>query len=163
MAQTYRPLAQCYLWLYTAIGYFKDAQDAATSATTTGYTAQAGDVKYKDLNGDHIINQFDVSAIGGNRPLVYYGLSSGFNYKGFSLSFLLQGVANRELMFNNSQVNGFAGVGFLGLTYSGQAYETILGRWTPETAATATAPRLITWVTPTTLLTQRCTCAKVIM
>ncbi|SEM72216.1 TonB-linked outer membrane protein, SusC/RagA family [Mucilaginibacter gossypiicola] len=127
---------------YTAIGYFKDAQDAAASATTTGYTAQAGDVKYKDLNGDHIINQFDVSAIGGNRPLVYYGFSGGFNYKGFSLSFLLQGVTNRELMFNNSQVNGFAGVGFLGLTYSGQGYETILGRWTPETAATATAPRL---------------------
>jgi hypothetical protein len=38
--------------------------------------------------------------------------------------------------------NGFAGVGFLGLIYSGQGYESLAGRWTPETAGTATMPRL---------------------
>ncbi|AMR32254.1 SusC/RagA family TonB-linked outer membrane protein [Mucilaginibacter sp. PAMC 26640] len=127
---------------YTALGFFKDAQDAATSATTTGYSAQAGDVKYKDLNNDHIINQFDISAIGGQKALVFYGASAGFNYKGFSLSMIIQGLANRELMFNNAMVNRFAGIGFLGLTAAGQGYDNLTGRWTPETAATATLPRL---------------------
>jgi TonB-linked SusC/RagA family outer membrane protein len=123
---------------YTAVGFFKDAQDAATGATTTGYTAQAGDVKYKDLNNDGIINQFDISAIGNEKPLLFYGASLGFNYKGFSLSMIIQGVGNREFLFNNTLVNGFAG----GTFYQGQGYDALTGRWTPETAATATLPRL---------------------
>ncbi|MGY4537624.1 TonB-linked SusC/RagA family outer membrane protein [Mucilaginibacter sp. UYNi724] len=127
---------------YTALGFFKDAQEAATSATTTGYTAQAGDVKYQDLNNDGVINQFDISAIGNKKPLLFYGASLGFNYKGFSFSMIVQGVKNREILFNNSMVNGFAGIGFLGLNYAGQGYDNLTGRWTPETAATATLPRL---------------------
>lgn len=127
---------------YTALGFFKDAQEAATSATTTGYTAQAGDVKYQDLNNDRVINQFDISAIGNKKPLLFYGASLGFNYKGFSFSMIVHGVKNREILFNNSMVNGFAGIGFLGLNYAGQGYDNLTGRWTPETAATATLPRL---------------------
>jgi TonB-linked SusC/RagA family outer membrane protein len=127
---------------YTALGFFKDAQGAATSATTTGYVAQAGDVKYQDLNNDGIINQFDISAIGNQKPLLFYGASLGFNYKGFSFSMIIQGVKNREFMFNNAMANSFVGVGFLGLNYAGQGYDYLTGRWTPETAATATLPRL---------------------
>jgi hypothetical protein len=55
---------------------------------------------------------------------------------------IIQGVKNRQFLFDNSMVNGFAGVGFLGLTYAGQGYDNLTGRWTPETAATATLPRL---------------------
>ncbi|WP_290308448.1 SusC/RagA family TonB-linked outer membrane protein [Mucilaginibacter flavus] len=127
---------------YTAIGYFKDAQDAASSATYTGYTPQAGDVKYKDLNGDHVINQFDVAPITNNKPLIYYGASLGFNYEGFSLSVILQGVTNRQIIYNSNLVNGFAGIGPFGNIYSGQGYDALSGRWTPETADVATAPRL---------------------
>jgi TonB-linked SusC/RagA family outer membrane protein len=127
---------------YKAIGFFKNAQDAASSATTVGYTAQAGDVKYADLNHDGVINQFDVEDIGNNRPLFFYGTTVGFNYKGFNFSAILQGVANREISYNNALVNGFSGVGPLGLIYSGQGYNILTSRWTPETAATATLPRL---------------------
>ena len=140
MQRTGKPTTAIYG--YTALGFFKDAQDAASSATTTGYTAQAGDVKYKDLNNDGIINQFDISAIGNQKPLLFYGSSVGFNYKGFSLSMIIQGVANREFMFNNSMVNNFAGLGFYGLNYIGQGYDYLTGRWTPESASTATLPRL---------------------
>ncbi|MDN5284272.1 MAG: SusC/RagA family TonB-linked outer membrane protein [Mucilaginibacter sp.] len=127
---------------YTALGFFKNAQDAATSATTVGYTPQAGDVKYKDLNGDGIINQFDQSPIANTKPLVYYGFSFGINYKGFSVSVLMQGVANRQFIYNSNLVNGFAGVGPFGNNFSGQGYDALTGRWTPETAAIATLPRL---------------------
>ncbi|MBL4677158.1 MAG: SusC/RagA family TonB-linked outer membrane protein [Mucilaginibacter sp.] len=130
------------IWGYTALGFFKDAQEAAGSPTTTGYTAQAGDVKYKDLNGDGVINQFDMSAIGNTKPLLFYGATLGFNYKGFSFSMIIQGIKNREIMFNNSTVTGFVGIGPFGNNYLGQGYDNLTGRWTPETAATATLPRL---------------------
>ncbi|WP_394370718.1 SusC/RagA family TonB-linked outer membrane protein [Mucilaginibacter segetis] len=130
------------LYGYKVLGFFKDADEAATSATTTGYTAQAGDVKYADLNSDGVINQFDLTVIGNNKPLIFYGTSLGFNYKGFSFSMILQGVANHDYLYNNSIVKEFAGVGFLGLTYAGQGYDNLTGRWTPETANTATLPRL---------------------
>ncbi|MDB5024883.1 MAG: SusC/RagA family TonB-linked outer membrane protein [Mucilaginibacter sp.] len=127
---------------YKAIGLFNNAQDAASSATTVGYTAQAGDVKYADLNHDGVINQFDVEDIGNNRPLFFYGTTLGFNYKGFSFSAILQGVANREILYDSALINGFSGVGPFGLIYSGQGYNILTSRWTPETAATATLPRL---------------------
>jgi TonB-linked SusC/RagA family outer membrane protein len=132
------------LWGYQASGFFNNAQEAAGSPTTTGYTAQAGDVKYADLNNDNIINQFDITNIGNSKALIFYGASLGFNYKGFGLSMIIQGVENRQFIFDNSMVNGFAGIGFLGLTSAGQGYDNITGRWTPETAATATVPRLTT-------------------
>ena len=127
---------------YTALGFFKNAQEAATGATTVGYTPQAGDVKYKDLNGDNIINQFDQSPIANTKALIFYGLSFGVNYKGLSLSVLMQGVANHQIIYNNNLINGFAGVGPFGNNYSGQGYDALTGRWTPETADIATLPRL---------------------
>lgn len=127
---------------YKFLGFFANAQEAAGSPTTTGYTAQAGDVKYADLNGDGVINQFDITDIGGNKALIFYGSSLGFNYKGFGFSMIVQGVGHREFMYNNAMTNSFVGIGFLGLNYVGQGYDAITGRWTPETAATATLPRL---------------------
>lgn len=127
---------------YKAVGFFQNAQQAAAGPTTTGYTAQAGDVKYADLNHDGVINQFDIEPIGNTKPLVFYGGTIGFNFKGFNFSAILQGVANRQILYDNGLVSGFEGVGFLGLTYSGQGYDVLSNRWTPETAATATMPRL---------------------
>jgi hypothetical protein len=45
-------------------------------------------------------------------------------------------------LYNSPIINGFEGIGFLGLTYAGQGYDALTGRWTPETASTATLPRL---------------------
>jgi TonB-linked SusC/RagA family outer membrane protein len=125
---------------YTAVGLYQSAQDAATSPHIAGYTPQPGDIKYKDLNGDGVINQFDQSPIGGTKPLIFYGLNPGFNYKGFSFSAIIQGVTNRQIYTGgNNIVNQF------GLDYSTinqQAYVSSTGRWTPETASIATLPRL---------------------
>jgi len=128
-------------------GYVSDgfvtAQDVKNKiAAPAGYTPQVGDIKYADLNGDGVINQYDEKPIGNLKPLVYYGTTLGFNYKGFSFSAIFQGVFNRELNTDNSYVNGFSGLGFFGTGEPGQAYENILNRWTPETAATAQYPRL---------------------
>ncbi|WP_159475005.1 TonB-dependent receptor [Dyadobacter sp. 3J3] len=56
---------------------------------------QPGDIKYKDYNGDGVINDFDAVPIGySNLPEKTFGASLGLNYKGFDLSVLFQGVGN---------------------------------------------------------------------
>jgi TonB-linked SusC/RagA family outer membrane protein len=56
---------------------------------------QPGDIRYKDYNGDGVINTFDAVPIGySNLPEKTFGASLGLTYKGFDLSVLFQGVGN---------------------------------------------------------------------
>jgi len=134
---TGRPVNQ--MFGYIAEGLFQTAADAAASASLPGYTQHAGDIKYKDLNGDGSIDQFDLAPITKSSPLVLYGLSAGASWNGIELSALLQGEANRPAYIDQTYYN----FGFLsqGNTYS-QAYTPSLGRWIPENGVKATAPRL---------------------
>lgn len=122
-----------------ADGFIQNYAEAMSVPTITGYTPKVGDIRYRDLNNDGVIDQFDVAPIGKQKPLVYYGLTVGFSYKGFAVSALIQGVANRDIYAADSyldagfqsQNNGFS-----------QAYVQSMGRWIPENAATAVYPRL---------------------
>lgn len=100
---------------------------------------QAGDVKYKDMNGDGEINEFDRTVIGGDKPTCYFGIDLGFEWKGLEVTALIQGAYNRYLY--NSDRTLLEGFQVIGQSY-GQAYTNLLNRWTPETAETATYPRL---------------------
>lgn len=100
---------------------------------------QAGDVKYKDMNGDGEINEFDRTVIGGDKPTCYFGIDLGFEWKGLEVTTLIQGAYNRDLY--NSDRTLLEGFQVIGQSY-GQAYTNLLNRWTPETAETATYPRL---------------------
>lgn len=100
---------------------------------------QAGDVKYKDMNGDGEINEFDRTVIGGDKPTCYFGIDLGFEWKGLEVTALIQGAYNRDLY--NSGRTLLEGFQVIGQSY-GQAYTNLLNRWTPETAETATYPRL---------------------
>lgn len=123
-----------------ADGFFRTKEEVANSPVISGYDdIQPGDLKYRDLNNDGVIDEFDVTVIGGNKPLQYFGLDLGFSWKGFELSTNWQGVYNRDIYVNNDNlIQGF-------LTYGqsyGQGYQLLMGRWTPETADTAILPRL---------------------
>nr|WP_165953057.1 SusC/RagA family TonB-linked outer membrane protein [Pedobacter changchengzhani] len=117
---------------YQAIGFFQSQADINASPVVDGYTPVPGDIKYKDLNGDGIIDQFDATALGTQKPLIYYGLTAGFNVKGFDMSFTFQGVANRNI------ADGL----YYEFQNGGQAYEANLNRWTPSNANNANYPRL---------------------
>jgi len=134
---TGHPVGQRYGLI--ADGIFQTAADAAAAATIAGYAPHAGDVKYKDLNHDGVIDQFDVAPIGRQRPIIWYGLTAGLSYKGVELSVLLQGAAHRDEYVNNSYLDA----GFQGQNngYS-QAYIQSLNRWIPEVTTTASYPRL---------------------
>lgn len=128
-----------YQFGYVADGLFGSQEEVANSAKLEGVPVMPGDIKYKDLNSDGAINQYDQTAIGGIKPLSFYGITGGFNFKGFDVSVFLQGVYNRDLYIRNGTIDG--GFEATGQSYL-QAYEQVLNRWTPETAETATYPRL---------------------
>lgn len=124
-------------------GFFQTREEIDDSPVISGYTIVPGDLKYKDMNGDNVINEYDQTVIGGDKPLAFFGLNLGFEYKGFELSVLFQGAYNREIYFPDAGWEYATGFIASGNIYS-QAYEHVLNRWTPETAETALYPRLST-------------------
>jgi TonB-linked SusC/RagA family outer membrane protein len=134
MQRTGQPVDQAFG--YIADGLFQSTQQINSSALPVGITPQPGDIKYRDLNGDGVIDENDITAIGGTKPLIYYGMNLAANYKGFDISALLQGVSNRTVYLSGNSYWEFQGSG------KEQAYENNLNRWTPATAATATYPRV---------------------
>ncbi|RYZ62964.1 MAG: SusC/RagA family TonB-linked outer membrane protein [Chitinophagaceae bacterium] len=122
-----------------ADGFFQSEAEAKSSPTITGYTPLAGDFRYRDLNGDGVIDQFDITALGKERPLIYYGLSLGFTWKGLEFSALIQGVHNREVYVSSGIVD--AGFQPQNNGYS-QSYQQAMNRWTPENTTGAIYPRL---------------------
>lgn len=129
---------------YIADGFIQTQEEAENAATVAGYTLQPGDIKYRDLNGDKVIDQFDETNLDGNKPLIFYGISGGFQYKGFSFSVLFQGVQNRKQYLNSWETEFEFGA----MNRNGSLYNHHLGRWTPESAASATYPRLTYGLNP---------------
>lgn len=117
---------------YIAEGLIQTQEEAETAAAPAGYTLQPGDIKYKDLNGDGLINQYDQTAIGETKPLMFYGVTASISYKGFDINVLLQGVANRKYLLTDYSFG----------SGTQQAYTYIVGRWTPETSTASSFPRL---------------------
>ncbi|MDP9960271.1 SusC/RagA family TonB-linked outer membrane protein [Chryseobacterium lathyri] len=77
-------------YLYEAIGVLSTADINNTSVAKTN-GAIAGDVKYRDVNGDGVINEKDRHIIGGPTPDYYWGFTNTFSFKGFDLSVFFQG------------------------------------------------------------------------
>ncbi len=80
---------------YEAIGFFKDEQDIKNSPVQMFGEVKPGDIKFRDLNGDKIIDERDKKAIGYSSvaPEIYYSLNLGVEYKGFGIDALIQGLA----------------------------------------------------------------------
>lgn len=71
---------------------------------------QPGDLKYRDINGDGIIDSNDQVPIGySNFPEVVYGISFGGSWKGIDISVLFQGASNVSLHVSELYRNGFGG------------------------------------------------------
>lgn len=138
LRQTGRPAGAIYGLV--ADGFFTTREEIERSPVIEGFeNIQPGDIKYKDLNDDKVINEFDRTVIGGDKPYSYFGIDLGFEWRGLEFSMFWQGAYNRDLYLQDwTLLEGFQTNG----RYYGQAYENMLGRWTPETAQTATFPRL---------------------
>ncbi len=140
MRRTGQPVGQPFG--FTADGLFQSqaeidhgGKNNGPAPTFLGYTPQPGDIKYKDLNGDGVINQLDITSIGSAKPQLVLGLNFGFDYKGFDFSALFQGIRNINNYLSGNSYWEFQNGGF------GQAYTQQLDRWTPSNP-NASYPRL---------------------
>lgn len=86
---------------YQAIGLFKDEDDIRYSPTQTFGAVMPGDIKYKDVNGDGIINSLDaVPLTHSNYPLTMYGFGGEFRYKNLTLGLLFKGTGKTSFFYN---------------------------------------------------------------
>lgn len=125
-----------------AIGYFRDEEDIVKSPTQTFSDVRPGDIKYKDQNNDKKIDSNDRIAIGYSStiPELYYGINLGFEYKGFGVDMLLQGVGRYSKMLNVASVYW----PLRNNTNISTWYMEDKIRWTEETKDIANVPRLTT-------------------
>ena len=116
--------------------YYEGMEDVADHS----YVLKEGDVVYEDLNHDGKIDDNDKTAIGyPSYPLLNAGLTLGFEYKGFDFSMLWVGATKTSRVLEETFRKP------LGETYDRSLMShQFTDRWTPETAATATYPRLTT-------------------
>lgn len=119
------------LWGYVADGYYSiddfvmdDAKRGVWTlkegvTSIQGYSVQPGDMKFKDLDGNGVINSGagtlsdpgDRKIIGNTRARYQFGANLGASYKGFSLDVRLQGVGKRDYWLGGSSIFPFAGAG----------------------------------------------------
>jgi TonB-dependent starch-binding outer membrane protein SusC len=89
-------------------GIFQSATDIFTSAKPNGVPLQPGDVKFKDQNGDGVIDGNDRKHLGSAMPKVTAGLNISLSYKNFDLSLFFQGAYGQKILsVLNRDIEGF--------------------------------------------------------
>lgn len=105
------------IWGFETDGFFQTDAEAAASSQSQLWGGKwlAGDIKFKDLNGDKKIdfgkNTVDSSGdrriIGNNTPRYQFGLNLSAEYKGFDLTVFIQGVLKRDVMLGGYTFWGY--------------------------------------------------------
>ncbi len=125
---------------YTWTGEFYDFDDLTDpSVPKPNYPVYPGDLMFKDLNGDNVIDDYDSGAIGfPSIPEIIYGVNLGLSYKSLSLNVFFQGASNVSSYYGRELTNEFLD----------NVQPRHLGRWVYnpalglDTRATATYPSL---------------------
>ncbi|GAA4780086.1 TonB-dependent receptor [Olivibacter ginsenosidimutans] len=103
-------------------GIFQNQAEIDASAQPT---AKPGDIRYKDLDDNGVINDNDRTVIGNGYPSSFAGSNNTFSYKGFDLNFFFQGT------FGNDILN-FGRFDLYNLNGNNNQSTDVLNRWTPE-------------------------------
>ena len=126
------------IWGYECLGFFQDEDDIAASPSQTtlgGGVPKPGDLKYKDQNNDQIIDSKDQVALGQFSNPFTMGINLTAKYKNFTLFLLGTGNVGGQNLKKSS---------YYWISGEDKYSKVVRGRWTEETAATATYPRLTT-------------------
>ncbi|HVI48686.1 MAG TPA: TonB-dependent receptor [Chitinophaga sp.] len=116
-------------FLYEADGIFQSDAEAANYKNSKGEqlqpNAKAGDMRFKDSNGDGVIDDADKTYQGSAFPKVEYGINMSVGYKGFDLQLFWQGVGGNKLYNGNKyELQGMD---------AGRNFDvSTLNAWTPQ-------------------------------
>jgi hypothetical protein len=121
---------------YVVLGYFKNQEEINNSPVQqVGTVPIPGDFKYLDYNGDGVVNIYDQVPVGyTSAPRYTFANSINIGYKAFDFSMLFQGGNQSTIYISQYLMWEFYN--------RAKVQELHLGRWTPETAETATYPAL---------------------
>lgn len=97
---------------YVAERLFIDDEEVKNSpeqrVTSSGAIYQGGDIKYRDINSDGVIDQFDIVPMGyPSNPEIQYGFGGSMGYKSFDLSIFFQGSARYSFFLNANNLAPF--------------------------------------------------------
>ncbi len=110
-----------------ALGLFESYEEIAASPMQTGDT-RPGDIKYKDVNGDGKIDEYDKVPIGwGSVPEIMYGFGFSIGWKNLSLTAMFQGAAHVDAMLSGEGVLPFSQG-----SSRGNLLSNITDRWTEQ-------------------------------
>jgi TonB-linked SusC/RagA family outer membrane protein len=141
-----RAIGEHYGYVYE--GIFQNANEINTVSPTnpvfdpTKHAFQSpstspGDIRFKDVNDDGVINDQDREFLGNGMPTFYYGLNIVANYKNFD--FTIFGNGSGGNLINSNIYRGLMGSDAFGYT---NRHTDMLNRWTPENTNTD-IPRII--------------------
>ena len=136
------------LFGYVSDGLYIDEQDRLNSPKTDSGAAYAGDIKYRDLNGDGVITEQDQRKIGDSNLAEWsYGFFVGAAYKGFDVKALFTGVANRDYTYADLNIMAFKNEAGNGNEWGGGSvqkyhWDNRYNPQDPSTWRTAKYPRL---------------------
>ena len=131
LSQWYNGRELNQIWGYVSDGYYTiddfdlekakkgtwELKEGVTSIQ--GYIVRPGDEKFRDLNGDGIINTGastvddpgDRKVIGNSTSRFQFGANAGVSWKGFDLDIMLQGVGKRDYWLGSASLFPFGGAG----------------------------------------------------
>ncbi|WP_228694405.1 TonB-dependent receptor [Lunatimonas sp.] len=142
ISRTYEgfPIASFYGWradgLYQTNEEIQNDPNIANDPRRANGLIRPGDVRFRDLNGDGIVDERDREILGSPHPKVVYGLNAEFTYKDFDLALFFLGNAGFEI-YNADRMQG------LDPTYPFNMYAETENRWTgPNTSNSI--PRMTT-------------------
>lgn len=125
------------IWGYETVGFFQSEEEIASAPSQEKIYATwtPGDIRYKDLNGDGVIdwgdntleNPGDKKVIGNTTPRFSFGLNLNAEWKGFDFSVFFQGVAKRDAWVSS---NIFWGI--VGDQWQSSVLSTHKDRWTKD-------------------------------
>ena len=108
---------------YVTDGIFQNQTEVDTHSIQPG--AEPGDIRFRDLNNDGVINDDDRTVIGNPNPTHMFSLGNNLTYKGFELNIYLQGVAGNKI-FNANKID------LTGMSAAYNQTTDVLSRWHGE-------------------------------
>ena len=137
IAKVGQPLGLMYGYIWDGNYQYKDFNrspsgtytlkpNITSNTTIASNKIQPGYIKYKDLNGDLVMNDYDNTIIGNGNPKYTGGFTNNFSYKGFDLNIFFQFSYGADILNANKLV--FEGNS--GRTMQNQ-FATVLNRWSP--------------------------------
>ncbi len=139
IAKIGQPLGQIYGYIWDGVYQYEDFNQSASGsyllksgiATNGGSTTiKPGDIKYRDINGDGVVDNLDRTVIGRTYPVHQGGFSNNFTYKSFDLNVFIQWTYGNDVLNANRLLFESGNKAYL------NQYASFQERWTPTNTNT---------------------------